>query len=78
MLLISNNTDDVDLSINQLSLEDELLDIQYLTKKSGKLSLVTIFLLNEWVGANASLKFESGNPILVIEKGERILKQVLE
>jgi len=78
MLLITNKSDKARLNISHHARENEDLEVQYLTEKSGQLSLVTVFLIDDWVGAEAFITRETGGPILEIVKGDRSFKQPLE
>jgi hypothetical protein len=78
MLMITNESDKAQLNIKQHADEGENLGVQYLTEKSGQLSLITIFLINDWIGADASINYETGQPVLEIVKVNKFYQQPLE
>lgn len=78
MLIIPNESDEAQINVKQLSDDTANLEVQYLTDTSGELSLITIFLLNEWIGADAFISYETGQPVLEIIKGDKTIQQPIE
>jgi len=78
MLMITNESEKAQLNIKKHADEGENLEVQYLIETSGRLSLITIFLVDDWIGADASINYETGQPVLEIVKVNKFYQQPLE
>lgn len=50
----------------------------YLIETSGRLSLIHIFLIDDWIGVDASINYKTGQPVLKIVKVNKLYQQPLE
>jgi hypothetical protein len=54
------------------------MQVQYQAQSSGQIDLVTIFLLEDWVGANVTTTQKGAHLYLEIDNGERQINQRLD
>jgi hypothetical protein len=76
MLLVPINDEESMIITDKLA--NEIMQVQYQAQSSGQLDLATIFLLEDWVGANVTTTQKGDHLYLEIDNGERQINQRLE
>jgi hypothetical protein len=71
MLLVPVGAGDIQVDGKPKEGQDPNLRVIYQAPANGRLGLVTLFLMGEWTGAEASVAQESGGPVLRIVQGSK-------